>query len=325
MGDRTKIEWADATWNPIYGCSAVSAGCTNCYAIRTAMRFQHQFGGTPLVRMSGKRPVWTGQVVLAEARIDLPLRWTRPRRIFVTSQSDLFHESVPDAWIDRVFAVMACAPQHVFQVLSKRPERMRSYMNELGKNRACWRTDHQRIPYSLDLARYGGNPPWPLPNVWLGVSVEDQATADERIPILLSTPAAVRWISAEPLLGPIDISPWLFGGDPPCPACPKDVDCDCGWQTRRELGQPHLSWVVVGGESGPGARPFNLEWARCVAYQCRTADTPVFVKQLGTNPVVTQRNPAFGERDAPFVTTDRKGAVMAEWPEDLRAQEYPDA
>lgn len=337
MADGTHIAWAEATWNPITGCSVVSPGCTNCYAMQLAgTRLQHHPSRAGLTKQSKAGPVWTGEVRFNEQWIDQPLRWSRPRRVFVCAHGDLFHEGVPDEWIDDVFAVMACARQHTFQVLTKRPARMQAYLTHpdvrdridcmLGDfvdrhvDPLARRTDDLRAT-APDLV--GDDAAWPLPNVWLGTSVEDQGRADQRIPILLDTPAAVRWISAEPLLGLVDISPWLFGGDPPCPVCPRDIDCDCGWQTRRELGQPHLSWVVVGGESGRGARPFNLEWARCMVYQCRAADAPVFMKQLGTNPVVTQRHVCFGEREAPFVTTDRKGTDMAEWPEDLRIQEYP--
>jgi protein gp37 len=177
MGDNTGIEWTDATWQPITGCSVVSPGCTNCYAMRLAgTRLQHHPSRAGLTTMSKAGPVWNGQVRLNEQWLTQPIAWKRPRRIFVCAHGDLFHESIPDEWIDRVFAVVALCPQHTFQVLTKRNKRMRDYCS------------NHRV----------------LPNVWLGVSCEDQQRVNERIPDLLDTPAAVRWVSAEPLLGPID-------------------------------------------------------------------------------------------------------------------------
>ena len=186
MSYKSSIEWCDATWNPIRGCSMVSHGCTNCYAMKVA----HRFSGTGmaydgLTKMTSAGPVWNGKITLVPKLLDQPLRWRRPRKIFVNSMSDLFHENVPDSFIAQVWNVMQNANHHTFQILTKRPERMLSWV---GKWFRSWP---------------------PLPNVWLGVSTEDQATADERIPLLLKTPAAVRWISAEPLLGPIDIRQYL--------------------------------------------------------------------------------------------------------------------
>lgn len=210
MSDKTSIEWTDATWNPLVGCSRVSAGCQHCYAERHAYRFARQRGsvyeGTAR-RVNGK-PTFTGRVNLNPRVLDQPLRWRVPRRIFVNSMSDLFHENVPDQTLDDIFAVMASAPQHTFQVLTKRLERMLDYVGApVGTKRdmshALWRV-HGDNPKRV----YGAQKGWPLPNVWLGVSVEDQAAADARIPLLLQTPAAVRFLSCEPLLGPIDLSGW---------------------------------------------------------------------------------------------------------------------
>lgn len=288
MADGTHIAWTEATWNPITGCSVVSHGCTNCYAMQLAgTRLQHHPSRAGLTRQSKAGPVWTGEVRFNEQWIDQPLRWSRPRRVFVCAHGDLFHEGVPDAWIDRVFAVMALASQHTFQVLTKRPERMRDYALGLGRNRAAARSEPQRIPYALDDLRDGGSPPCPLPNVWLGTSVEDQARANQRIPLLLDTPAAVRWISAEPLLGQIDISASLDG----------------------------LDWVVIGGESGRSARPFVLGWGKDLISQCRAAGVAVFMKQTGSNAVNRE-----GER---CPTIAGKGTDMAEWPEEMQVQEYP--
>jgi protein gp37 len=191
----TKIEWTDETWNPVTGCSKVSQGCKNCYAERLWPKVE----GARVKREGGAPRPFTHVSVVPD-RLTAPLHWTKPRLVFVNSMSDLFHEHVPDSFLDRVFAVMRRAHDHVFQVLTKRPERMLEYVSTSGRDGRVFLAG-QHVPFcaACDLPR------WPLPNVWLGVSVEDQATADERIPLLLQTPAAVRWISAEPLLGPIDL------------------------------------------------------------------------------------------------------------------------
>jgi protein gp37 len=262
MSDHTHIEWTDATWNPITGCSVISAGCKHCYAMRLAgTRLRHHRSRVGLTRPPNPGPLWTGQVRLNEDWLDQPLRWKKPRRIFVCAHGDLFHGAVPDEWIDRVFAVMALAPQHTFQVLTKRPARALVWMrNGRSKDVALW---HWKV---------GPDSPstWPLGNVWLGVSVEDQTTADERIPLLLQTPAAVRFVSAEPLLGPVRLpfarlSEWN--------------------RLARESGQEHaattLDWVICGGESGPGARPAHPDWFRSLRDQCQAANVPFFFKQWG--------------------------------------------
>lgn len=230
MADRTGIEWTDATWNPVVGCSLVSPGCTNCYAMGQAARIVRcseglrrasTYDGT--VETVKGRPVWTGRVALAsEVTLTQPLRWKRPRRIFVNSMGDLFHEDVPDEWIDQVFAVMALSPQHSFQILTKRSARMREYLcTRAGDWQIVW--PDANPPGALPISRHEQRlamrgagwpdailrPSFPLPNVWLGVSAEDQRRADERIPDLLATPAAIRFVSAEPLLGPIDFTRWL--------------------------------------------------------------------------------------------------------------------
>jgi protein gp37 len=221
-----------------------------------------------------------------------PLRWRKPRRVFVNSMSDLFHEELSDDSIDRVFAVMALAPQHQFQILTKRPQRMLTYLANpdlTDRLTEIWQEGHRdRATWTLML---------PLENVWLGVSVEDQATADERIPLLLQTPAAVRFVSAEPLLGPVDLSGRL--GE--CCGFPKhelvageDHEVCCG---NHSAG---LDWAVVGGESGPGARPMQIEWAQSLQRQCGEASVPFFMKQL-----------------------DGKRKKLSDFPGDLRVREFP--
>lgn len=310
MSDHSKIEWTDATWNPLVGCSRVSAGCVNCYAERHAYRFARQTGtvyeGT--ARLVNGRPTFTGRVNLNERVIDLPLRWKRPRRIFVNSMSDLFHESVPGATIDRIFAVMALAPQHTFQVLTKRPMRMRDYLCELrDSERSAWRfRDAYNAPIRPcvvepnPLHKHAVNfrKGLALPNVWLGVSVEDQAAADERIPLLLQTPSAVRFLSCEPLLGPIVLSRVRRFADPKF--CNEWLDVLRGdavnylsdGDARIRL-EPHtrIDWVIAGGESGPRANPMHPDWARSLRDQCAAARVPFFFKQWG-------EYAAFGESDA---------------------------
>lgn len=283
MADKSSIEWTDATWNPITGCSVVSPGCTNCYAMRLAgTRMKHHPSRIGLTDQSKAGPVWNGQVRLNEQWLDQPLRWRKPRRIFVCAHGDLFHESVPDEWIDRVFAVMALAPQHTFQVLTKRASRARDYLHGDAPRRWVMAYDPARFP--RDLPRVPEVfPQAPLPNVWLGVSAEDQQRADERVSDLLATPAAVRFVSAEPLLGQLDLAPWLQRGDHGL----RDVDplaavlLADGKESGNAWVRPALDWVIVGGESGPGARPMHPDWVRSLRDQCAEAGVAFHFKQHG--------------------------------------------
>jgi protein gp37 len=277
VGDKSKIEWTDATWNPVRGCSLVSAGCTNCYAMREAHRHSSKPSGAyhGLTRMTEHGPVWTGEVRLVPELLDQPLRWKRPRRIFVNSMSDLFHEQVPDEFIDQIVGAMAWGQQHVFQILTKRPKRMLGYCKDLGSlspgKRALRivRAQGWKLPDETT-----GGMDWPLRNVWLGVSCEDQETADERIPLLLQTPAAVRWISAEPLLGPIDLTR--------LPVPREFIDQSFGERGGEFVFvHPKIDWVVAGGESGPRARPTHPDWIRSLRDQCQAAGVPFFFKQWG--------------------------------------------
>lgn len=330
----SKIEWCDRSdWNPIRGCTRESAGCRNCYAERIAARFSdpgQPFHGIAERTKSG--PHWTGKMTLVEDRLDLPLRWKKPSRIFANSMFDLFAEGVPDEWIDRVFAVMALA-QHTFLVLTKRAQRMREYLT--AKSHA-WDAGHAcgRVAILCEQMRkqrgeWNGIGPvghlepgaswWPLANVWLGVSVEDQARADERIPALLATPAATRFLSAEPLLGPVDLTRIV----PPRFRQADENDPYFAYDAVRghaigpdDIGLPRLDWVIVGGESGAGARPMHPDWLRSIVAQCRAADVACFVKQLGSNPTLR------GFTGAPL--KDRKGGDWSEWPDDLRVRQFPE-
>ncbi|WP_018991269.1 DUF5131 family protein [Aromatoleum toluclasticum] len=269
MSDSTGIEWTDATWNPVTGCSKVSAGCKHCYAERDWARLS----ANKSTRYFGRKFT---DVQCHDDVIALPLRWTKPRRIFVNSMSDLFHSDVPDAFIDRVFAAMALTPHHTYQVLTKRPERMRDYLSSSAR-RDDWARAGDMIAESMEPQRYAnishvGEPgnlvsvfsAWPLPNVWLGVSIEDQETAAARIPLLLDTPSAVRWISAEPLLGSVDL---------------RLLQQPDG--QRRDGLNYGLHWVVVGGESGPKSRPMHPQWARTLRDQCAVAGVTFLFKQWG--------------------------------------------
>jgi len=267
MGDKSKIEWCDATWNPVTGCTKVSRGCKNCYAEGVANRFW------------GDRKFT--DIQCHEDRLDQPLRWKKPRRIFVNSMSDLFHPDVPDKFIGAVWSKMLEAPQHTFVVLTKRPARMADIVARLVAE--CEKKGLRKAT-----------------NIWLGVSVETQKEADIRIPLLLQTPAAVRFVSCEPLLGPVDLSPWVkprsfddliqldkwnrkeaneskevFGLNE------KTIDVDGKPYTGRFLEPEKLDWVIVGGESGPHARPMHPDWVRLIRNQCVAAGTSFFFKQWG--------------------------------------------
>lgn len=412
MSDGTQIQWTDASWNPTTGCTKVSPGCAHCY-----------IAGTPPFRMAGRKFDEKGHIplILHENRLTTPLSWSKARRVFVNSLSDLFHDDIPDEYIDRVFAVMALTPQHTYQVLTKRPGRMREYMvakkgrdlNTIIRDKA-WDLACRLPKAQLKLVRahvmvqpY----PWPLPNVWLGCTVENQRFADERIPILLDTPAAVRFLSCEPLLSQLNLEEYLngrnevsrrgglsggddgrtdnrFGGpylasrsttrqqvdgwnddDPVRTAAGRESDrlrlpssesddrllaharlgppaglealpradpvgADHQPQERQSIGQPageprtgdsvragasqdpgvgvetrtQLSWVIVGGESGPNARPTDIAHIRSIVGQCKTAGVPVFCKQTGAS----NRCPH-----------DRKGGHMECWPTDLMIREFP--
>ncbi|TXH74471.1 MAG: phage Gp37/Gp68 family protein [Lysobacteraceae bacterium] len=288
MAEISLIEWTDATWNIITGCSVKSAGCKHCYAMKLAgTRLQHHPSRAGLTNDTAAGPVWNGQVRFNGQWLDQPLRWRRPRRIFVCAHGDLFHESVPDEWIDKVFAVMALAPAHTFQVLTKRAERMRAYLSspDVGarigsaEREYAKAVDFYRPKNGIANVHVACERHMPLPNVWLGVSVENQDAADERIRLLLQTPAAVRWISAEPLLGPVDL----------VRTCWDCVSAEVALRFDRSTGGDvteltplfGIGWVVAGGESGECARPMRLAWVRALRDQCAASGVPFLFKQWG--------------------------------------------
>ena len=341
MADKTGIQWTDMTWNPVRGCRRVSPGCENCYAETTAGRFSGP--GMPyegLVRLSPKGARWTGEIMQVRDHLTDPLRKTKPRYIFVNSMSDLFFESLPNEYIAAVFGVMAAATHHKFQVLTKRPQRMLEFFEWVEKTRNPNRFRHPELiehaacqTTGADAGRLfaaanecAGRNAWPLPNVHLGVSVENQETADLRVPLLLQAPAAIRWVSYEPAIGPVD-----FWG-------PRYANPNGGQTGALTSWEGGLDWIVVGGESGPGARPFHLDWARDVIASGKASGVPVFVKQLGKKPYQNVPFPEgteyVGEKVVGGVTVPglcfpgrdgKKGGNMDLWPEELRVREWPEA
>ena len=296
----SKIEWTGKTWNPVRGCSRVSPGCDHCYAMGQAHRFSGK--GKPyegLTTLRRGKVDWSGSVRFVPEMLDVPLRTRKPTTFFVNSMSDLFHGSIPDEQIAAVFGVMAACPQHTFQVLTKRAERLPQWFRWMSSHQvtetcvalyhAQQLCEHKALRSTTPILEQS----WPLPNVHLGISAEDQERYDARIAHLVhGTPAAVHFVSLEPLLGPIDL---------------------------RATGRLHLDWVIVGGESGPGARLADLAHHRAIIEQCKAAGVPVFHKQAGSNVIDSD----YGLQ--PLTLRSRKGGEMSEWREDLRVREMPNA
>lgn len=343
MAENTRIEWTDATWNPVLGCTPVSAGCTNCFAAHlAATRLKHlpAYEGLAQVNSRGQG-VFNGTIRLMEDRLLDPLKWRKPRRVFVNSMSDLFHPDVPFEFVDKVFAVMALCPQHTFQILTKRPERMVEYfatgdgedgsrhgavsgmaaslLERLSDSQANRLWVHRRFS-------------WPLHNVWLGTSVENQETADERILHLFYIPAAVRYLSCEPLLGSVTLPPYALEGWHPDGSYQEDGTAfiphftqdgeDAGVEyISNKPDYPRIHWVIVGGESGPNARPMDLTWVYGIVRQCEAAGVPVFVKQLGKSFYHSGYNDG-----AELIHMDAKGADWdhVAFPDDLKIREFPE-
>ncbi len=311
----TKIEWTNKTWNPTRGCELVSPGCSNCYAMKQAHRFSA--AGQPyhgLTKLGGRGPVWTGHVREVPEMLAAPLHWREPAKIFVDSMSDLFHEGVSNEYIAAVFGIMAACP-HTFQILTKRAERLPAWFEWLQalarRTESVFPDDTQQwrlnqLCRAAAIKRgvvFTDHMPelWPLPNVHLGVSVESQQHADERIPHLLRTPVAVRFLSCEPLLGPLDVSPWLTGWTGMGSGLPPPLSTSL--ESLSDI--PAIDWVIVGGESGPGARPMHPAWARSVRDQCVAAGVPFLFKQWGAwVPMI-----AAGVVGAASAALDRTGGI----------------
>lgn len=323
MAEKSSIEWTDATWPIVQGCSIVSPGCKNCYAVNVVNRV----AASPNVKVSGSiqglvaknsagRLYWTGKVACREDRLDWPLKWKKGRMIFVPSHGDLFHEDVPNEFLASVFGVMAATPHHTYQVLTKRPERMLEVVSDYVFAEAVEQDARWAHKVTNDIQ-------WPLPNVWLMVSVESQPWADVRIPLLLRTPAVVRGVSYEPALKPVDFSSFKYSGKTPERNGHEwEIDYNAligGVKLTYDTGKveyhwsPKIDWIIVGGESGPRARPCEggIENAmRSTLEQCRAAGVAYFGKQMGS--VWAKEHGG-----------DPKGGDMSLWPEDLRVQEFP--
>lgn len=301
MAEHSAIEWTDATWNVVTGCSVVSPGCTNCYAMRLAgTRLKHHPSREGLTVDTKAGPVWTGEVRFNREWLRQPLEWTRPRRIFVCAHGDLFADGVQTEWLDEIFAVMAIATQHTFQVLTKRPDRIRQYLADPT-------TEARVAVQMMELAPVGrklDNPPvlrpgramavskWPLPNVWVGTSAEDQERANLRVPEVLAIPAAVRFVSLEPLLGGVRLTGLHEEGWSRIDAL-RGLSIHDRTESSDACTRPlkgKLDWVILGGESGPNARPMHPDWARDVLHDCLSAGVPFHFKQWGAWKVVYDRD-----------------------------------
>lgn len=295
MGRKTTIEWTrdpdtgveGASWNPVTGCTPVGDGCLRCYASNIA----HRFAGTPAYPNGF-------EVTLRPERLLQPLTWSRPSRIFTCSMADLFHKAVPTSYVAKVFAVMALSGQHTFMVLTKRHGRLRSLLRSTSFRWLVWHamldiTHDQRMPMP---APHRDRLAWPLPNVWVGVSVEHQSAADLRIPALASTPAAVRFLSCEPLLGPVDLES-AMASRPSGPA--------------RPLGEI-IDWVICGGESGTQARPMHPHWARSLRDQCLKAKIPFHFKQWGSWVAHSRPGDPWSDRSPDAWVSADDGATVTE-------------
>lgn len=290
----SKIEWCDETWNPVTGCEPIGEACRNCYAERMVKRFPDRFGGVG-------HPF---RVTYHPARFTQPLHWRKPRRVFVCSMGDLFHRDVSRSWIDQVLAIACRCQRHTFMILTKRPERMGRYFRELATPGGAKRFEDQyNNPMALHkfamMLRRGE----PLPNVWLGTSVWDQESAGKNIPELLKCPASIRFVSAEPLLAPLDLSDWPECCRPDDSVCPFPCDpCDsehpCNWRG--------LDWVICGGESGAGARPVHQDWVRSLRGQCVDTGTPFMFKQWGDY-LPSEQDEKYGQHDGCRVTARPAG------------------
>lgn len=323
----SKIQWCDRTWNPIIGCTQVingdpaQSGCTNCYAMRQAYRNQAMGlrGYEGVAKKTSKGEIiWSGKVRLVSEALAVPLQRQKPTTWFVNSMSDLWHPSVAFEWVDLLFGIMSLCPQHTFQILTKRPERMLEWSEQTHRDDWCsavthhvWKEVARKVNGTSALSYAIKKPGFLLPNVLLGVSVETQAAADERIPLLLQTPATLKFLSCEPLLGSLDLTTVrCLDGAMTQPGVEFDPAQPLGTFNALDAG---ISWVIVGGEGGHNARWCSLEWIRSVIKQCKVAGVPVFVKQLGT----------CWAKDSRTYHVHSKGGDPSVWSEGLRVREFP--
>ncbi len=311
--NKTAIEYLTHTWSPVTGCTPVSEGCANCWA-----RAMHKR------KLWGDRPF--SEVTLHPDRIVQPLKHKKPARIGVCFMGDLFHDAVPDEFIIKVFVIMESCPQHTFQILTKRSERMFRLLNHSGFPDVV-----RKFGYDwLGPSRYQERGPHWRNNVHLGTSISNQEDADRNIPFLFQTPAAVRVVSYEPALAPVQLQqPWA--DDPIIPGSRRDSLREiASFDSMGISGRPRIDWLICGGESGPKARQCNIDWIRSMVQQCKAAGVPVFVKQLGAQPVGRAPLPEpirnlwhAEDNQYHYAGFSRKGDRVEQWPEDLRVREFP--
>ena len=308
----SKIQWTDRTWNPVVGCQINSPECNNCYAKELAQSARmQQFPQYQEVKNWDK-------AVFAYSQLLKPLSWKTPSMIFL-SMGDLFFHTIEDEELDRIFAICALTPRHTYQFLTKFPIRMQKYIQQGAKNRIRM--------MAVDIGRREQLKPeiyepyetyefdWPLPNVWLGTSVGLQNSVDHKVPYLVKSHAAIKLLSCEPLLEAIDLRKYLGL----CSGCQS-----CDFQGNHKIGESKIDWIIVGGESGPNARPCHIDWIRSIVRQCKLSNTAVFVKQLGSAPIETETYIMdIADTYHQLKLKDRKGGDIDEFPDDLKVREFP--
>jgi protein gp37 len=333
----TAIEWTDETWNPVVGCTQISKGCGHCYAKQIHDNRHKAALAGKAVHPQYLKPF--EHVQLMPERLTRPLHWRKPRRTFVNSVSDLFHEDVPDEFLDKVFAIMQASPRHTFQVLTKRPARMQDYVAGAELRVEAM---GEALAEEMDWCHANEDAAWPLPNVWLGVSVENQEAADDRISLLQQTPAAIRFLSCEPLLGPVDLTEVAFGTEwsngEERPARVSCLEASAPVVADGHLELAGIDWVIVGGESGAKARPCDVEWITLIVADCDLNGVPCFVKQLGAVPIESEQTwrarefarvlsvknrKRVPEGFVGWAMGDKKGGDPLEWPLELRVRQFP--
>jgi protein gp37 len=316
---KTEIAWCDYSWNPLVGCSKLSLGCQKCYAAEAAKSARlQQFSQYQKVKE------WDGTIEFVENQLTKPLSWKSPKKVFVGSMSDIFHKNVKDEWLDKIFAVMAFARQHTFQVLTKRPKRMQQYLSDPATVDRIEEAGYT-FTHNMDCVNN-----WSLPNVWLGTSVENQQVAGDRIPLLLDSPAAVRFLSCEPLLEELNLISHEREG--------RSYNYLLNtWETRRSgaggavaggrispFYADGIDQIIIGGESGPGARPCHIDWIRSLVRQCQQTKTAVFVKQWGSNAInSTPYIDGVVQNNFQVKLKNRKGGDITELPLDVQIREFP--
>ena len=312
--NKTKISWTDFSWSPVTGCSPVGAGCDHCWANSLhSMRHKAHLNGK---KMAAQYGVPFSTIQLHPSRLEDPFGLRESSKIATCLGGDLFHEEIQNEFIAAVFAIAAACPHLTFQMLTKRPGRMVEWFKWVGSRSQMLMHESAKLymGYKNKKRPAINTSVWPLPNVWMGVSVWDQKSADEFIPILLNTPAVIRWVSYEPALGPIDLDSEAADGLHALGCCERNCSC----------GNRGIDWIVAGGESGKNARPCDVAWIRSIVDQCKDAEVPVFVKQMGNYTTrVDPTDDVRGPVTKRILWQKRAGADPAEWPADLQVRQFP--